>query len=141
VPRHRQLWPAITSVTMSLTVQFLSSIRGFLKTRNGIGLRDWLRVEPPLPQEYLDLAAELKTGYRSANDIAKLVERCLPEEDDVPEDQGTAWPGFIVFVKDYFEYWRDVNFEDLLGAHQLLMALTKCVDFLNLPALSSNLTF
>lgn len=112
---------------MSLALQFLTSIRGFLKSRNGIGLRDWLRVEPPLPQQYLDFATELKNGYRNANGIAKLVEKCLPEEDDLPEDQGTAWPGFIAFVKDYFEYWRDVNFDDLLGAHQLLMGLTKYV--------------
>ncbi|KAI0443136.1 thiolase [Xylaria telfairii] len=126
--------PSLRLYTMSLAIQFLTSIRGFLKTRNGIGLRDWLRVEPPLPQQYLDLAAELKNGYQNANGIAKLVEKCLPEEDDLPEDQGTAWPGFIAFVKDYFEYWRDVNFDDLLGAHQLLMGLTNsCTTALNHP--------
>ncbi|KAI8629232.1 hypothetical protein F5Y19DRAFT_475796 [Xylariaceae sp. FL1651] len=119
---------------MSLTIEFLTSIRGFLKTRNGIGLRDWLRVEPPLPQEYLNLATELKKSYQNTSAIEKLVERCLPEEDDLPEDQGTAWPGFIAFMKDYFEYWRDVNFDDLLGAHQLLMALTNsCTTALNNP--------
>ncbi|KAI0450688.1 hypothetical protein F5B21DRAFT_421074 [Xylaria acuta] len=119
---------------MSLAIQFLTSIRGFLKSRNGIGLRDWLRVEPPLPQQYLDLAAELKNGYRNSNAIAKLVEKCLPEEDDLPEDQGTAWPGFTAFVKDYFEYWRDVNFDDLLAAHQLLTGLTNsCTTALNHP--------
>ncbi|KAI1304794.1 hypothetical protein F5Y03DRAFT_168388 [Xylaria venustula] len=112
---------------MSLAIEFLTSIRGFLKTRNGHGLRDWLRVEPPLPQQYLNLAAELKSGYRNADAVAKLVEKCLPEEDDLPEDQGTAWPGFVAFAKDYFEYWRDVDFDDLLGAHQLLMGLTKYV--------------
>ncbi|KAJ2982278.1 hypothetical protein NUW58_g6480 [Xylaria curta] len=119
---------------MSLAIQFLASIRGFLKTRNGIGLRDWLRVEPPLPQQYLDLATELKNGYRNATAIERLVEKCLPEEDDLPEDQGTAWPGFIAFIKDYFEYWRDVNFDDLLAAHQLLMGLTNsCTTALNHP--------
>ncbi|KAI2635017.1 hypothetical protein GGS21DRAFT_516444 [Xylaria nigripes] len=119
---------------MSLAIQFLTSIRGFLKTRDGVALRNWLRVEPPLPQEYLNLAAELKKGYRNANAIAKLVEKCLPEEDGLTEDQGTSWPGFIAFVKDYFEYWRDVNFDDLLGAHQLLMALTNsCTTALNHP--------
>lgn len=119
---------------MSLAVRFLTSVRSFLKTRNGIELRNWLRVEPPLPQEYLDLAAELKSGYKNANAIAKLVENCLPEEYDLSEDQGTAWPGFIAFIKDYFEYWRDVNFDDLLGAHQLLMNLTNsCTTALNHP--------
>ncbi|KAI1499666.1 hypothetical protein F5X99DRAFT_389118 [Biscogniauxia marginata] len=119
---------------MALTIKFLTSIRGFLKTRNGDSLRDWLLVEPPLPQEYLNLATELKNGYRNANAIEKLVESCLPEEDNVPEDQGTAWPGFISFMRDYFEYWRDVDFEDLLGAHQLLTALTNsCATALNNP--------
>ncbi|KAI1826458.1 hypothetical protein F4861DRAFT_497310 [Xylaria intraflava] len=119
---------------MSLTIQFLTSIRGFLKTRDGDALRNWLRVEPPLPQEYLNLATELKKGYRNANAILKLVEKCLPEEDNIAEDQGTSWPGFIAFIKDYFEYWRDVNFDDLLGAHQLLMALTSsCTTALNHP--------
>ncbi|KAI1437133.1 hypothetical protein GGR50DRAFT_646184 [Xylaria sp. CBS 124048] len=119
---------------MSLAIQFLTSIRGFLKKRDGAALRDWLRVEPPLPQEYLNLATELKKGYRNANAVAKLVEKCLPEEDDIADDQGTAWPGFIAFMKDYFEYWRDVNFDDLLSAHQLLMALTNsCTTALNHP--------
>ncbi|KAI5920839.1 hypothetical protein F4810DRAFT_402165 [Camillea tinctor] len=119
---------------MALTIKFLTSIRGFLKTRNGDGLRDWLMVEPPLPQEYLNLATELKDGYRNTNAIEKLVESCLPEEDNVAEDQGTAWPGFVSFMKDYFEYWRDVDFDDLLGAHQLLMALTNsCTTALNNP--------
>ncbi|KAJ8110373.1 hypothetical protein ONZ43_g5885 [Nemania bipapillata] len=131
--QNRGLVSAISHI-MSLAIEFLTSIRGFLKTRNGIGLRDWLRVEPPLPQQYLNLASELKNGYRNTNAIAKLVEKCLPEEDDLPEDQGTAWPGFVAFIKDYFEYWRDVNFDDLLGAHQLLMGLTNsCTTALNHP--------
>ncbi|KAI0478742.1 hypothetical protein GGR56DRAFT_672744 [Xylariaceae sp. FL0804] len=119
---------------MSLTIKFLSSIRKFVKQQDGDELRNWLRVEPPLPQEYLNLAAELKTGYRDAAAIGRLVEQCLPEEDDVPEDQGTPWPGLIAFVKDYLEYWRDVDFEDLLAAHQLLMQLTNsCATALNNP--------
>ncbi|RWA12738.1 hypothetical protein EKO27_g2356 [Xylaria grammica] len=119
---------------MSLAIDFLTSIRRFLRARDSIALRDWLRVEPPLPQQYLDLASELKTGYHGRNAIAKLVEKCLPEEYDLPEDEGTAWAGFIAFMKDYFDYWRDVNFEDLLAAHQLLMGLTNsCTTALNHP--------
>ncbi|CAJ2512812.1 Uu.00g009310.m01.CDS01 [Anthostomella pinea] len=119
---------------MALSTKFLSSIQGFLKSRNGDALRDWLRVEPPVPQEYHNLSTELKSAYRSTSAIEKLVQSCLPEEDDLPEDQGTSWPGFIVFMKDYLEYWRDVDFDDLLGAHQLLMALTNsCTTALNNP--------
>lgn len=110
---------------MALTTQFLTAIRGFLKDLNGESLRDWLKVEPPLPKQYFDLAAELKSAFQENAAIEKLIESCLPEEEDVPEGQGTTWPGFVAFMRDYFEYWRDVDFSDLLGAHQLLTALTK----------------
>lgn len=106
---------------MSLTAQFLSQVRGFLKTRNGERLRQWLQVEPPVPDQYHALSQEL----RSIASIEKLVEQHLPEEDDLPQDQGTAWRGFNAFMEDYLKYWRDVDFEDLLGAHDLLMGLTK----------------
>ncbi|KAL7628115.1 hypothetical protein AAE478_002312 [Parahypoxylon ruwenzoriense] len=110
---------------MALTIKFLTNIRGFLKALDGQSLCNWLKVEPPVPQEYLDLAAELRNGYRNASAIERLVENCLPEEEEIPEGQGTAWPGFNAFMKDYFEYWREVDFDDFLGAHQLLTALTK----------------
>ena len=109
---------------MALTIKYLTSIRGFLKARNGEGLRDWLRVEPPVPQEYLNLANELKNGYRDNDALLQVVDKCLPDEDDLPDDQGTAWGGFRAFMKEYFAYWRDVDFADLLGAHQLLVSLT-----------------
>lgn len=106
---------------MALIEQFLAEVRRFLKSRNGEQLRQWLQVEPPVPDQYHKLAQEL----RGVTSIEKLVEKHLPEEDDVPADQGTAWRGFIAFMEDYFKYWRDVDFEDLLGAHDLLMGLTK----------------
>jgi nuclear mRNA export protein PCID2/THP1 len=112
---------------MALTVEFLTSVRGFLKTRDGEKLRQWLVVEPPVPQQYHKLSQELKQSYQDSAAVGKLIERCLPEEDDLPDDQGTAWPGFVAFMKDFFEYWRDVDFEDLLGAHQMLTGLTKYV--------------
>ncbi len=112
---------------MALSIKFLTSIRGFIKARNGDGLRNWLKVEPPLPQEYLNLANELKSGYRNNDAIAQLVDQCLPDEDDPQEDQGTAWGGFRAFIREYFSYWRDVDFDDLLGAHQLLVSLTTYV--------------
>lgn len=110
---------------MSVAKKFLGGIRDILVALDGEGLRDWLKVEPPLPQEYLDLAAELKSSYQDDDAIEKLVESSLPEDDNVPEGQGTSWFGFNAFIKDYLQYWRDVDFEDLLGAHQLLTALTK----------------
>ncbi|KAI1807639.1 hypothetical protein F4811DRAFT_505429 [Daldinia bambusicola] len=119
---------------MAVTAQFLTGVRDILKRLDGEALRDWLKVEPPLPQEYYNLASELKSSYQDDGALEKLIERSLPEEDDVPEGQGTTWPGFISFIKDYFLYWRDVEFDDLLGAHQLLTALTNsCATALNNP--------
>ncbi|KAI1446416.1 hypothetical protein F5Y02DRAFT_382852 [Annulohypoxylon stygium] len=119
---------------MSVAKKFLGGIRDILVALDGEGLRDWLKVEPPLPQEYLDLAAELKSSYQDDDAIEKLVESSLPEDDNVPEGQGTSWFGFNAFIKDYLQYWRDVDFEDLLGAHQLLTALTNsCATALNNP--------
>ncbi|KAI1470239.1 uncharacterized protein F4812DRAFT_258080 [Daldinia caldariorum] len=113
---------------MAVIAQFLTGVRDILKRLDGEALRDWLKVEPPLPQEYYNLALELKSSYQDDGALEKLIEKSLPEEDDVPEGQGTTWPGFISFIKDYFLYWRDVEFDDLLGAHQLLTALTKYVN-------------
>lgn len=45
----------------------------------------------------------------------------------MPEGQATVWPGFVAFMKDYMAFWRDVNYDDLLGAHQLLSGLVKYV--------------
>ncbi|KAI1107742.1 hypothetical protein F4804DRAFT_296947 [Jackrogersella minutella] len=119
---------------MSVTKQFLGGIRDILTSLNGEGLRDWLKVEPPLPQEYLNIAAELKSGYQDDHVLEKLVELSLPEDENVLEGKGTSWPGFVAFIKDYLGYWRDVDFNDLLGAHQLLTELTNsCATALNNP--------
>lgn len=106
---------------MALIGQFLTEVRKFLVSRDGDQLRQWLQVEPPVPDHYHRLAQELRT----TRSIEKLVEQQLPEENDVPPDSGTAWPGFNAFMVDYLNYWRDVDFEDLLRAHELLMGLTK----------------
>ncbi|KAF3005485.1 hypothetical protein E8E14_009204 [Neopestalotiopsis sp. 37M] len=115
---------------MALAGQFLGQVRKFLVSRDGEQLRQWLLVEPPVPDHYHMLAQEL----RGTASIEKLVEQHLPEENDVPPDTGTAWPGFNAFMVDYLNYWRDVDFEDLLRAHELLMGLTNsCTTALNHP--------
>jgi hypothetical protein len=97
---------------MSLTTKFLSSISQFLHTKDAASLADFLRVEPPLPQTYWELSQELKRGI----DVEKAV-------DSIDNDD--AWPGFLVFLKEYLEFWRDVNFEDLLETYFQLSALVK----------------
>lgn len=110
---------------MSLVTQFLSQIHQQVCNQQGNLLRSWLQVEPESPKQYHDLAAELRARYSRQDAIDKVVEDALPQADDLPEGQATSWPGLLAFVKDYLTYWRDVDFTDLLGAHQLLSGLVK----------------
>lgn len=112
------------SLAMPLVLDFLTQIRNFIRTQNGDELRAWLQVEPNSPQQYHNLASELRSQFRQQG-LDNIVERTLPQEDDVPEGQATVWPGFVAFMKDYMAFWRDVNYDDLLGAHQLLSGLVK----------------
>ncbi|GAB1319084.1 COP9 signalosome complex subunit 12 [Madurella fahalii] len=109
---------------MSLVVEFLSSIRKFLLDHNGDELRNWLLVEHEVPVTYFQMGNELRTGFRSnSNALEKLIERSLPEEDNVPEGKGSPWPGFNSFIKDYLEYWRDADFDDVVRLHSRLSEL------------------
>lgn len=96
---------------MSRTDEFLSSISNFLRTKDAAQLQKWLVVEPPLPQAYAELSAELKTI-----DIDAAIKRI---------DNDDAWPGFLAFMKLYLEFFRAVEYEDLLETHAQLSALVK----------------
>jgi nuclear mRNA export protein PCID2/THP1 len=111
---------------MSLLVSFLTQIRAFVKEQNGTELRNWLLVESNAPPTYHTLAAELRSVPRTGSaSVEKTIERCLPEDEDVAEGEATPWPGFITFMTDYVFFWREVDFDDLLGAHALLSSLVK----------------
>jgi hypothetical protein len=119
---------------MSLVGQFLSQIRAFVRSSNGDGLRSWLQVEPGAAKQYYDLGRELRAGSSNSKQqqqgngaIDKLLESSLPlDEDDAEDGSSTAvWPGFVAFMKDYLVFWRDIDYEDLLAAHELLSGLAK----------------
>lgn len=119
---------------MTLLTQFLTNLRSFARDQDGDSLRAWLQVSPNASQQYFGLGAELRAqfggggparGGRGSEALAAAVERGLPEDDDVREGQGTSWPGFVTFVKDYMVFWRDVDFEDLVRAHSQLCGLVK----------------
>lgn len=117
---------------MSLVVQFLSSIRGFILEQNGDELRNWLLVENDVADIYWELSRQLKAGFSSnPTSLEKLVEKCLPEEDDVPEGRGSPWPGFNSFMKEYLEYWRTVDFNDIVRLHSHLSELLMYVSCLH----------
>lgn len=111
---------------MSLVVQFLSSIRGFVLELNGNELRNWLLVENDVASIYFDMSNELKRGFpANSTALEKLIDRSLPQEDNVPEGRGSPWPGFNSFIKEYLEYWRDVDFADVVRLHSRLSDLLK----------------
>ncbi|EKD18620.1 PCI domain-containing protein [Drepanopeziza brunnea f. sp. 'multigermtubi' MB_m1] len=108
---------------MTVVDHFLSSIFQFLKAKDGVQLRLWFQVEPPLPQEYTQLSQELKASWIDSKKLEQYIENALPFNDDDLSEDGGAWPGFLAFMQSYLEFWRDVKFEDLLATHLQLSAL------------------
>ncbi|KAK3323610.1 hypothetical protein B0T19DRAFT_209833 [Cercophora scortea] len=123
---------------MSLVSQFLSSIRGFVVAQNGDELRSWLRVESDVAEIYFQLGRELKAQFpstASGDALQKLVDKCLPEDADYQADRGSPWPGFNSFIKEYLEYWRDVDFADIVRLHARLSdLLISCANALANPS-------
>jgi nuclear mRNA export protein PCID2/THP1 len=113
---------------MAVIEQFLTSISGFLHAKDAAKLQDWLRVEPPLPDQYYNLGRELQISYADSDTLERYIAKLIPENDSPFLEEGGAWPGFLAFIKEYLEFWRDVNFEDLLETHSQLSGLVKFVD-------------
>jgi hypothetical protein len=114
---------------MSIVDEYLKSILDLLRAKNSAELQFYLRVEPDpqRPDNFLRLSQELKTSYQDSNVLERHITKLLPENDDAKTDEGDVWPGFLAFIKEYLEYWRDVNFNDLLETHSQLSGLAKSV--------------
>jgi hypothetical protein len=112
---------------MALVIQFLSQIHNHVRAGSGDVLRAWLQVEPSAPQSYHDLASELRTQFRSGSQskLSSIIERCLPEDDNVAEGGASPWPGFVTFIRDYLLFWRDVNAADAMDTYDRLSSLVK----------------
>ncbi|PBP27239.1 COP9 signalosome-like protein complex subunit 12 [Diplocarpon rosae] len=108
---------------MAVIDQFLSSIFQFLKHKDVLQLQAFFRVEPPLPDEFTQLGLELRNSWTNSKSLEQYIETALPFNDDNNSDEGGAWPGFLAFVQNYLEFWRDVSFEDLLRTHSQLTTL------------------
>lgn len=110
--------------SMALVTQFLTSLRHFVVSLDGDELAAWLRVEPsPTAGSYFQLREELRNGFSGASAVEGLVDKCITEVDDPPEGTGSPWPSFIAFVKDYLLYWKDADFDDLMGLQDMLSGL------------------
>lgn len=103
--------------------QFLDGIAQLIQAKDGKKLQDFLQLEPPLRQSYLEIAQEVSQRYPAGADKG-LEERC---EELVPLDQKEThpWNAFPVFMKMYFNFLRDMDKGDLLETHDLLKALLK----------------
>ncbi|RKF55665.1 PCI domain-containing protein [Erysiphe neolycopersici] len=133
-------------MTMSMVDQYLTSIARFLKTKNGRHLQTFLLVEPPLPAEFTRLSLEIKNLFPKEpqeavdgrNDkLDRYIEGILPvaENESIDSnDLAYAWPGFQILIREYFKFWRDVDFNDLLMTHTLLSEVTSaCIASLSHP--------
>lgn len=90
----------------------MQAISGFLRDKDSQSLRQYLVVDPSLLGDaYKELRNELPTV-----DIEGAVE--LIDNDD-------SWPGFQTFMKLYFEFLRDVDFDNLLETHVQLSGLVR----------------
>ena len=115
---------------MAIVDDFLGEVLGFIRTRDVENLRLRLRVEPPLPDIYTQLAKELKARYNNDELLEKHVTKLLPESDTTNPNEGDVWPGFQGFTKEYLIFWRDMDVEDLLEIHGQLTTLVKYVLYL-----------
>lgn len=131
---------------MFIVDQYLTSIAGFLKTKDARQLQTFLRVEPPLPDEFTHLSLGIKDLFpkeaQEALDgrnekLDRYIEGFLPVSENESIDTNDmicAWPGFQVLIREYFKFWRDVDFNDLLMTHTFLSEVTSaCIAALSHP--------
>lgn len=109
--------------------ELLRTIGEALRIKDGSCLRDLLPTEA-IDALYDRVLAEIYNNYPSESDDQKLEEHCaavLPNNPDwMPDDnEGQAWPGFIVFLRGYFVYIRDRDMEDWVECHEHLWKLTE----------------
>lgn len=109
---------------MSLVIHFLTQIRQQVRDQQGDLLSSWLQVAPEAGRQYHELAAELRSQYRN-DGLDTVIDTCLPEQHNLQEGQGSPFSSFNTFIKDYLIFWRDVDYNDLLAAHELLSTLVK----------------
>lgn len=110
---------------MDVIATFLKGVRELVVAGDGSTLCDWLVAEPDSPPAYHLIGQELRKKYpKGSSGLQALVEKSLPEEDNVAEGGSTPWPGFHAFMTEYLSYWRDVNFNDLMDIHERFCALS-----------------
>ncbi|KAI9889495.1 MAG: hypothetical protein M1814_005278 [Vezdaea aestivalis] len=115
----------------------LREISGALYRRDSAFLNSALPLGGDLLSQppYTVLVAELNATFPSSihdPQDEKLEKHCvklLPVNEDCEPDgpTGTAWPAFVIFIKEYFIYLRDRDY-DLVELHERMVnLLTHCI--------------
>jgi len=91
--------------------QFLNALNGFIKVRNEASLADWIVLEPPFNERYMEMIQELRQTYpRGGMSEEMLEQKCTQAlKAAVEGDDGSSWTTFIKFMVQYLSYLRDVS--------------------------------
>lgn len=111
---------------MSLVTQFLTQIRQYVRAQDGPSLRSWLQLDSNASPQYQAMAAELRASFNRPGQLDAVLDRTL-SSDNASDDEVAPWPGFVALMRDYLLTWRDIDFSDLVSAHELLSGLLKQV--------------
>lgn len=105
--------------------RFLSETAGVLRSRDADKLCQYLVIEPPYPQIYEQLRAEIRSTYNAQDRTAlqRLETVCSDQLSAVltdPEGNAPTWTAFTKFMAQYFIFLRDVDVSNLLATYELL---------------------
>ena len=106
--------------------QFLADVSRIIREKNDVQLQDYLVIEPPFGNIYLDMINELRQKYpkQSGNDLEVNCKEFVPEAE-ADDDGSPPWTAFTRFLVQYFGFIRDVNVDNLLETYDLLCDLVK----------------
>jgi hypothetical protein len=108
--------------------QFITEINKILKERNAEKLKDYLVIEPPLPDLYNTVVNEVRRSYPAAAQerLEKKCESMLPEYSyDAGVSGAGSWGAFNTFMMHYLVFLRDVNPEELIETHEKIKSLLR----------------
>ena len=106
--------------------QFLVAINGFIQHANERQLADYLAMEPPFNEHYLEMIQLLREAYPKGSEDElekKCAEVLTAARDGV--NGSASWTPFIRFVVEYLGYLRDVDIDPnkYLETYELLSEL------------------
>jgi len=104
--------------------QFLREISSLIQQKNGVRLQDVLQLEPPLPEAYGKMVAELNTVFPKNNDQG-LISQCEQIVPPAEDGLGSSWSAFPDFLARYFRFLRDADPTNLADLYEKLKSLTK----------------